>query len=163
MTGWRERSLEYDQSARAHQDNQPSQSQPSYIVHLRMIPLLADASWPTPFDAVVTAIYLGTCTLLPAFGFVLMAIDLRKYLRSLRRTLVRVRQVMFERPEWARRQTPACVAALGLHLPCSEDDLKRAYRRRVKSLHPDHGGDRRRFLYLQRQFEEALEVIGAAD
>ena len=126
-----------------------------------MLPLLADASWPTPLDAVVTTIYLAACTLVPAFGFVLMAIDLRKYMRSLGRALMRVQQVVFIRPEWARRQTPACVAALGLHLPCSEDELKRAYRRRVKTLHPDHGGDRRRFLYLQRQFEEALEVVAA--
>jgi hypothetical protein len=34
-----------------------------------------------------------------------------------------------------------------------------AYRQKVKELHPDHGGDERRFLILQAQFEEALTLI----
>jgi hypothetical protein len=44
-------------------------------------------------------------------------------------------------------------------LPCTVEDLKHAYRQRVKELHPDHGGDQRRFLILQAQFEEALAFV----
>jgi len=55
--------------------------------------------------------------------------------------------------------TPRCVAALGLRMPCSEEQLKEAYRAKVKVLHPDHGGDKRRFLWLQSQFEEALALL----
>jgi curved DNA-binding protein CbpA len=36
--------------------------------------------------------------------------------------------------------------ALGLTLPCTTDDVLAAYRRKVKLLHPDRGGDRREFL-----------------
>ena len=37
--------------------------------------------------------------------------------------------------------------------------MKRAYRTRVKQLHPDRGGDQRRFLQLQAHFEEALALL----
>ena len=97
--------------------------------------------------------------LLPALGFVFMALDLRTYYRSLRRSLALVTRRLYGIPDWARHDTPRAIAALGLRLPCSEEDLKRAYRKRVKKLHPDHGGDERRFLLLQAHFEEALAIV----
>jgi hypothetical protein len=93
-----------------------------------------------------------------------MALDVRRHLRSLRRGLILAAHSVHGIPLWARFHTPRSIAALGLSMPCSEADLKRAYRDRVKRLHPDHGGDQRRFLLLQAHFEEALSIItGHAD
>ncbi len=64
-------------------------------------------------------------------------------------------------PPWARQHTPRAIAALGLRLPCTEEDLKHAYRQRVKLLHPDRGGDERRFRLLQAQFEEAMAIVAS--
>ena len=51
---------------------------------------------------------------------------------------------------------------LGVSKSADAEELKRAYRKRVKRLHPDHGGDERRFLILQAQFEQALTIVGEA-
>ncbi len=115
--------------------------------------------WPDSLDLVATVVFLAIAIGLPLVGYVFMAIDFRAYLRTLKRGLITMAQSIYELPEWARRETPPAIAALGLRLPCSEDDLKRAYRKRVKRLHPDHGGDERRFLQLQAQFEEALSIV----
>jgi hypothetical protein len=100
----------------------------------------------------------------PLAGYVFLALDVRAYLRSLQRGVaVIVRYLPFtEVPDWARTHTPRAVAALGLRMPCSEADLLQAYRRRVKRLHPDHGGEERRFLRLQADFEEALLLVRAS-
>jgi hypothetical protein len=116
-------------------------------------------SWPNSFDLVVTTAFLALAVALPALGYVFMVLDFRAYLRSLRRGLVRFSHYMSEIPEWARNDTPRSIAAFGLRMPCSEEDLKRAYRKLVKQLHPDHGGNERRFLLLQANFEEALEIL----
>jgi hypothetical protein len=116
-------------------------------------------TWPNAFDVAITIAFLSVVVILPAIGYVFMASDYRAYLRSLRRGLVRVGRSMWEAPEWAHPDTPRPIAALGLRLPCTEEDLKRAYRKRVKRLHTDHGGDQRRFMMLQSQFEEALAII----
>jgi hypothetical protein len=126
-----------------------------------MHPLNPEHAWPGPFDAVVTttfaAIVLGIC----AAGYVFMVLDVRAYLRSLRRGLAIVSHYLpfGEVPDWARDRTPRAIAAMGLRMPCDEEQLKRAYRTRVKQLHPDHGGDQRRFLRLQADFEEALRLV----
>lgn len=124
-----------------------------------MVPYVAPEPWPNSLDLAITIVFLSLAFLLPALGFVFMALDLRAYFRSLRRSLALVRRRFYTIPQWARRDTPRAIAALGLQLPCSEEDLKRAYRRRVKKLHPDHGGDQRRFLLLQAHFEEALAIV----
>jgi len=48
--------------------------------------------------------------------------------------------------------------ALELRLPCTEEQVLAAYRRRVKALHPDRGGDLQQFLRLQKHFEQALHL-----
>jgi curved DNA-binding protein CbpA len=53
----------------------------------------------------------------------------------------------------------ALYSALGLTLPCTADDIRAAYRRKVKKLHPDRGGDRRQFLRLQAHFEQAMGLV----
>jgi hypothetical protein len=124
-----------------------------------MATLIPPHEWPNTLDLTVTGLFLTLVVTLPAVGYVFMAIDFRAYLRSLRRGLVLVVRSMPEVPAWAYHQTPRSIAALGLRFPCSEEDLKRAYRQRVKQLHPDHGGDQRRFLMLQSHFEEALAIV----
>ena len=83
----------------------------------------------------------------------------RAYLRSLRRYLVRLGSGYPDVPAWAAPAIPTCLAEFGLQLPCSEEELKAAYRERVKRSHPDRGGDRRRFLKLQQHFEQALALV----
>jgi len=115
--------------------------------------------WPTTLDTAITVAFFALVILLPALGYLFMVRDFRAYLRSLRRGLMRLSQYFHAIPDWARNETPSAIAALGLRLPCTAEDLKRAYRRRVKLLHPDHGGDPRKFLMLQKQFEQALAIV----
>jgi hypothetical protein len=96
---------------------------------------------------------------LPTLGYAAMVADFRAYLRSLRRALVLVSHYRPELPGWVRRTTPNCLLALGLTMPCTEEDVLVAYRRKVKLLHPDLGGDRREFLLLQAQFEQAMSLV----
>ena len=117
------------------------------------------SQWPNGLDALATTLFLALVTITPAVGYLFMLHDFRAYLRSLRRALMRVRNYFPDIPDWARPETPGCLLALGLQLPCSEEDLKQAYRRRVKSLHPDRGGDQRRFLLLQSHFEQVLRLL----
>jgi hypothetical protein len=90
-----------------------------------------------------------------------MMLDIRRYLRSLRRALVVVAAAATRRgtPYWAIRDRPPCLEALDLSLPCTEEQVLAAYRRRVKELHPDHGGDLQQFLRLQKHFEQALHLV----
>jgi len=127
---------------------------------VRLTSLLAtNRTWPDMIDAAATAVFLAVVLAVPAAGYAMMVIDFRAYLRSLRRALMRVVSYSAELPEWARQQTPRCVAALGLQMPCTEAQIMSAYRREVKQLHPDRGGDRRRFLILQTHFEQALQLV----
>jgi hypothetical protein len=88
-----------------------------------------------------------------------MVLDIRAYLRSLRRALVLVTHYRLELPNWVRRDSPRCITALGLRLPCTTEDVLAAYRQKVKLLHPDRGGDRRDFLLLQQHFEQAMVLV----
>lgn len=118
-----------------------------------------NSAWPDGVDWVVTAVYLLLAFGLVALGYVCMVLDIRAYLRSLRRTLVLVSHYRVELPAWVRKDTPRCILALGLTLPCTADDIRAAYRRKVKLLHPDLGGDRQEFLRLQSHFEQAIALI----
>lgn len=115
--------------------------------------------WPTPFNAFTVALFVLASFALPALGYVYLALDIRRYLRSLRRVLICVANSAYSTPRWALPETPRCLAVFGLQMPCGEEELKRAYRKKVKRLHPDRGGDKRRFLALQSQFQEALRYV----
>jgi hypothetical protein len=54
---------------------------------------------------------------------------------------------------------PAFAVILGLLPPYTMDDVKRAYRDKVKDAHPDRGGDRATFERIQMAFEEASEYL----
>ncbi len=116
-------------------------------------------SWPDPFDLGVIAAYLSLVLLAVVAGYLCMAVDFRAYLRRIRGMLVIVANCLPEFPAWTREATPRCVSMFGLELPCTEADLLKAYRAQVKRLHPDRGGDRRKFLRLQSHFEEALRYL----
>jgi hypothetical protein len=124
----------------------------------------SNQTWPTTLDVALLIGFFVLVVALPLAGYVFMALDIRRYLRSLKRTVaVIIRGLPFvDVPDWARDHTPRAVMALGLRMPCTENDLMRAYRRRVKTMHPDHGGDERKFLRLQADFEEALQLVRAA-
>jgi hypothetical protein len=116
-------------------------------------------SWPDGLDSTVTLSYLALAFGLPIVGYVCMALDVRAYLRSLRRAIMVVAGYRTDLPDWIRKNTPRCVLALGLTMPCTEEEILASYRRKVKLLHPDRGGNRRDFLRLQRQFEEAIDFV----
>jgi len=94
----------------------------------------------------------------PLLGFIFMAIDIRTYLKSLRRALVVVKGYVTTMPYWVHRDEPPCLKALGLSLPCTRDEVLAAYRERVKTIHPDAGGTRAEFARLQQNFEQALSL-----
>ena len=118
--------------------------------------------WPDTLDVVALVAILSLFFLVPALGYFFMVADFRAYLRSLKRQLMRIVPVGRDGPWWAFRETPSCVAALGLQMPCTVEQVKEAYRERVKEMHPDRGGDMRRFLKLQSHFEDALRVVSQA-
>lgn len=116
-------------------------------------------TWPDGVDASALVVFAAVAFGLPVFGYWLMAIDIRAYLRSLRRALVVVAHAATSMPDWAaRRDCPPCLQALELDLPCSEEQVLVAYRQRVKALHPDRGGDLQQFLRLQKHFEQAMHL-----
>jgi hypothetical protein len=128
------------------------------------LPILLSATatlkaWPDGIDLTITLGYVAMLVGLVVFAPVSMGLHVRAYLRSLHRALMIVTGYRAELPEWVRRQTPRCILALGLTMPCTADDIRAAYRRKVKRLHPDRGGDRRQFLRLQAHFEEALAAV----
>jgi hypothetical protein len=117
------------------------------------------APWPDALDLAALTLFALSVLATTATGYALLVLDIRAYLRSLRRSLVRVVRYFPQWPAWAQVQTPPCLAAFGLRLPCTAADLLRAYRRQVKRLHPDRGGDKQRFLLLQSQFEQAQTFL----
>lgn len=121
--------------------------------------LLGDAGDPTlgGADPAMVVLFLALAFGIPAFGLVLMATDIRRYLRSLGRALVVVSYAVRPGiPYWARRRRPPCLETLELELPCTEEQVLEAYRRKVKERHPDKGGSLQKFLQLQRHYEQAM-------
>jgi hypothetical protein len=51
-----------------------------------------------------------------------------------------------------------CIQMLNLSWPCTEAEVKGAYRKLVKSAHPDGGGSQELFLALQEAYEQALHL-----
>jgi hypothetical protein len=115
--------------------------------------------WPDALDLAVTFLLLSAMIALTVSGHVLLVLDVRAWLRSLRRALIVVKDHLPHFPRWSRHQAPRCLTAMGLKLPCNQDQLLRAYRREVKKLHPDRGGDRKRFMRLQADFEESMAFL----
>jgi hypothetical protein len=125
---------------------------------LAMTPVSAKV-WPDGVDSAAVAGYLAVAFGVPMLGYACMVLDIRAYLRSLRRALMVVTGYRCDLPEWVRKNTPRCILALGLTMPCTAEDVLAAYRRKVKQLHPDRGGSRRDFLRLQAHFEQALTFV----
>ncbi|MEQ8210561.1 MAG: J domain-containing protein [Lacipirellulaceae bacterium] len=119
----------------------------------------AQESWPNTFDSTVMALFFGIAFGTPILGYVFMVLDFRRYLRSLRRALVVVTRHVPRVPYWALRDRPNCLTTLGLSPGCSEEEVMEAYREKVKTLHPDRGGDLQSFLRLQETFEEAIRTV----
>lgn len=117
------------------------------------------APWPDAVDLAALGLFALAAFGVPALGYVFMVIDIRRYLRSLRRAIAVVAAAASRRtPSWALQQQPPCLESLELSLPCTEEEVLAAYRARVKSLHPDRGGNLQQFLRLQKHFEQALHL-----
>lgn len=117
--------------------------------------------WPDSVDTLGLALIALLAVGGPLLGYVLLYLDYRAYLRSLRRALVLVRGYAEQLPYWVLRDRPPCLQALGLSGRCTRADVLAAYRERVKHLHPDAGGSRQEFARLQRHFEEAMQLVEA--
>jgi len=115
-------------------------------------------AWPDGVDNTMTLVFLLLAFGLPAIGYFFLVLDFRRYLRSLRRALVVVNNLALRIPSWAMRDRPSCLTALGLYEDCTEAEVMEAYREKVKTQHPDRGGDLKNFLRLQQNFELALQV-----
>ncbi|QDU86751.1 hypothetical protein Pla175_01010 [Pirellulimonas nuda] len=113
-------------------------------------------AWPDSLDIAMLAFWALVLVGAPIAGYVLMVVDYRAYLRSLRRALVVVRSYATGLPSWVREHEPPCLKALGLTLPVTREQVLAAYRQKVKTIHPDLGGSRRDFTRLQEHFEQAL-------
>jgi hypothetical protein len=122
----------------------------------------SEHAWPDGIDWIVTAAYFALIVGIAIAGYVGMALDIRAYLRSLRRALVVIGHYRMELPDWIRKDRPRCIQALGLTLPCTTEEVLAAYRMKVKCVHPDRGGDNREFLRLQEHFEQAMALAAKA-
>ena len=63
-----------------------------------------------------------------------------------------------QRYMWQKNQVPTCLKLLNLSWPCTVTDVQEAYRKLVKSAHPDGGGSHDKFLELQAAYEQALRL-----
>ncbi|HZZ72727.1 MAG TPA: J domain-containing protein [Pirellulales bacterium] len=124
---------------------------------MHLFPLLF--AWPDRLDLAATAAFALVAIALPLTGYVFMFLDFRAWLKTLGRMLIHVRDYAPHIPQWARQETPRQLQVFSLRLPCTEEMLLRAYRQEVKKLHPDRGGDKRRFMVLQTHFEQALKFL----
>src|SRR4051812_5294376 len=88
-------------------------------------------TWPDGIDWIVTAAYFALIIGVAIAGYVFMALDIRAYLRSLRRVLVVIGQYRMDLPDWIRKDKPRCIEALGLTLPCTTEEVLSAYRTKV--------------------------------
>jgi hypothetical protein len=135
----------------------------SEVMFFAWLPLMLATAlvpkWPDGVDASLTAFYLALFFGIPLLGYVVMVIDFRRYLRSLRRALVVVSQVVPVVPYWAILEQPGCLRTFGLKLPCTQEEVLAAYREQAKTMHPDRGGDLQQFLRLQTHFEQALKLV----
>ncbi len=116
-------------------------------------------TWPDAVDLFAIGLFLLAVILLPLAGYWLTVLDIRAYMQALRGVLVRITSPVSSLPQWLDKGTPPCLRALGLEWPCTEEDVKTAYRRLAKELHPDHGGDIKRFLLLHEQLEQANHYV----
>ena len=71
--------------------------------------------------------------------------------------------IFFDRPRVRRLRphrhpSPQCLDALNLSWPCTLAEVREAYRRLVKQVHPDGGGNHDKFLALQDAYEQALRM-----
>src|SRR5262245_29802834 len=57
----------------------------------------------------------------------------------------------------ATESRPEFLVTLGLIPPCMVEDVKQAYLAKVKTAHPDVGGDAGEFRKLQEAFEKATD------
>jgi hypothetical protein len=64
----------------------------------------------------------------------------------------------YERTKQHEGQLPKCLDVLHLSWPCTVTEVHEAYRRLVKSAHPDGGGNHDKFLELQAAYEQALRI-----
>ena len=115
--------------------------------------------WPVASELVAVVGFLALVIVLPALGYFFMVADYRAYLRSFHRALARVMPRQSGLPEWALEETPRCIEVFGLRYPCDEEDLKAAYREKVKDLHPDSGGDQPGVFGLPRYVQEAMGLL----
>jgi hypothetical protein len=64
-------------------------------------------------------------------------------------------------PKKAADTTPWFIRELGLTWPCTEAEVKTAWRRGAKERHPDHGGTNEGFIALKRAYDLAMEFVKA--
>ena len=115
---------------------------------------------PDALDNLLRLMFVAMVIGLPLLGYWFMVLDIRAWLRALRGALVIVKnRFKTDTPNWARKYTPPCIVALGLELPCSEADIKKAYRGLAEKMHPDRGGDRQEFMMLRQHLEASLRFV----
>jgi uncharacterized small protein (DUF1192 family) len=85
--------------------------------------------------------------------------SLRSDLSMLRMKLFKLEIKQSQQPNPINIQLNKYREKLGLSSTCSDDEVKREFKRLLMSLHPDQGGDAKLFQYFKAEYDEFRESI----
>lgn len=81
--------------------------------------------------------------------------EIRRQLDEAHRLLAHVADL--NRRDRLRAAPPACFGILGVAPEATEADIRKAYHRRARKMHPDHGGNASDFDRLRQAYTEAVK------
>ena len=67
---------------------------------------------------------------------------------------------LYQVPRKVKIRLPAFAKTLGVHWPCTENDLKAVWKKLALQHHPDRGGRQEDFIRVKAAYDQACERLG---